>query len=306
MLAGRFSFALCALFCSLLACARPDAAPIKSTVVDARAAPSGLFLYRVEREKHVSYLLGTIHLGFGFDEVLTPKAQSAFAAARVVITETDLTDDPASRLVQAALLPAGQTLNQMLDEPTWNALLKRLDGQVPTPVLAQMKPWLPAVLLGIAELKEAFDKARPGKSERMMDVELMDRAEKEGKTLRHLETVDEQIAVFENISIEEQVSELRHALEEDSRAQARALVLAFQSGDETLLREALFDDQQMKNAPGFYRAVLFARNARWLPVIEGALAQGDAFIAVGAAHLLGAEGLLETLRVRDYQIARVY
>jgi uncharacterized protein YbaP (TraB family) len=305
MLFGRFSIALYTLVFSLLACAPKGAAPANTAERASAAPPKGLFLYRVERDGHVSHLLGTIHLGFGFEEVLTPAGHAAFDAAELVITETDLADDPASRLVQAALLPPGQTLNALLDAKTWQTLEARLAGQIPGPVLAQMKPWLPAVLLGIAELKEAFDALRPGNSERMMDVELMAEAAKAHKAQEHLESVDEQIAVFEGISLEEQISELTHALEADSRMQAHALVQAFESGDELKLSQALFDAEQMKAAPGFYQAVLFARNARWLPVVERALAKGGAFIAVGAAHLLGDRGLLHELRSRGYHVDRV-
>jgi uncharacterized protein len=303
---ARLRSALLILALSLLACARPSAgAPATAAQASNTAAPKGLFLYRVERDGHVSHLLGTIHLGFGLEEVLTAAGNAALDGARLVITETDLADDPASRLVQAALLPAGQTLNGILDAQTWSTLTARLAGQIPIPVLAQMKPWLPAVLLGIAELKEAFDALRPGTSERMMDVELMARAERKKQTLQHLESVDEQIAVFEGISLEEQISELRRALEEDSKTQARGLVEAFESGDEAKLCLSLFDAEQMKAAPGFYQAVLFARNERWLPVIERALRAGDAFIAVGAAHLLGERGILEALRSRGYRVERV-
>jgi uncharacterized protein YbaP (TraB family) len=295
------------LLCALLGCAHP--VPNTAPAAQHKSEPParGLFLYRVQPAGagRPSYLLGTIHLGFGFDEVLTPAARAAFDSAKVVITETDLTDDPASRLVQAALLPSGQSLKNLLDAKAWGALEARLAGQIPSPVLAQMKPWLPAVLLGIADLKQAFDELRPGQSERMMDVELMARAQQAQKPLQHLETVDEQIAVFEGISIEEQISELKQALERGSQDQARELVLAFDSGDEARLSRALFDDAQMKLAPGFYQAVLYARNARWLPPVERALGQGDAFIAVGAAHLLGNDGLLQQLRKRGYRVERV-
>ena len=308
MQARRLTLSLTALVLALLSCARPSA-PTKNADALARgdvAPPAGLFLYRIAKDDKVSHLLGTIHLGFGFDEVLTPTARAAFEGAKRVITETDLADDPATRLVQAALLPEGETLPALLDEATWKALELRLAGQVPSPVLAQMKPWLPAVLLGIAELKEALEALRPGKSERMMDVELIERAQKEHKTIEHLESVDEQISVFTSISLEEQISELRHALEEDSRMQARSLVQAFESGAEDKLTGALFNAQQMEQAPGFYQAVLFARNARWLPMVQAALTRGDAFIAVGAAHLLGQKGLLRELSKRGYAIQRVF
>lgn len=302
----QLRLALSLLLCALWACARP--APVATrTAGSGQSTPSGLFLYRVAPGAGgpASHLLGTIHLGFGFDEVLTPAARAAFENATFVVTETDLGDDPGGRLVKAALLPPGQSLPALVDAATWSALEERLKDQIPSPVLAQMKPWLPALLLGLAELKEAFDALRPGKSQRMMDVELMARATESAKELSHLESVDEQIAVFEGISLEEQIAELRHALAADSREQARELVAAFESGDEARLGRALFDAEQMRLAPGFYEAVLFARNARWLPLVEHALAQGNAFIAVGAAHLLGDHGLLEALRKRGYRVERV-
>jgi uncharacterized protein YbaP (TraB family) len=303
--------ALLALTLGLLACARPPAAAPAPQTPSAPAqlqpaAPPGLFLYRVERDGHASHLLGTIHLGFGFDEVLSADAKRAFHNSRAVVTETDLGQDPAGRLVQAALLPQDQQLSQLLGEPAWSGLVERLGQQLPPPLLMRMKPWLPAVLLGLTELRQAFDEAKPGASERMMDIELMARAREREMTLLHLETVDDQIAVFEQISLEEQLSELRHALTEDSRGQARALVDAFASGNEEQLVRALFDAEQMKSAPGFYQTVLFARNERWLPTLEPLLAQGDTFVAVGAAHLFGEQGLLRAFRARGYAVTRVY
>ena len=306
---ARLGLALFALTLSLVACARsqtvaptPQAAPARLVPT----APPGLFLYRVERDGHASHLLGTIHLGFGFDEVLSAEARRAFHGSRSVVTETDLGQDPAARLVQAALLPQDQQLSQLLGEPAWSGLVERLGQQLPPPILVRMKPWLPAVLLGLTELKQAFDEAKPGASQRMMDMELMARARERQMTLLHLESVDEQIAVFEQISLEEQLSELRHALSDDSHGQARALVDAFASSDEQQLVRALFDAEQMKSAPGFYQTVLFARNERWLPTLEPLLSQGDTFVAVGAAHLFGEQGLLHAFRQRGYTITRVY
>lgn len=307
MLLARLRYTLALVLVALVSCAKAPAAPPAQAAQPAarKAPPAGLFLYRVQRAGQVSHLLGTIHLGFGFDEVLNEPGRLAFQGSRVVVTETDIGQDPAGRLVQAALLPAGESLDAMLDPPTWDALQARLAREIPPPVLARMKPWLPAVLLGLTELKQVFDQARPGASERMMDLELTARARATQKRLVHLETVDEQIAVFEQIALEEQLSELRHALTDAGRAQARSLVEAFASGDQTALERALFDGEQMKSTPGFYQTVLFARNARWLPTLERVLSEGDAFVAVGAAHLLGERGLLAELSQRGYSVTRV-
>lgn len=291
----------------LLGCARPaPATPTTTPVAAAKAPPPALFLYRVEQAGKVSHLLGTIHLGFGFEDVLTPAARAGYDAAKLVITETDVGADAAERMMRAALLPEGQTLDTLLTPETWTALQARLASQIPPLVLVHLRPWLPAVLLGIMELTRAFDELRPGQSSHMMDVELIELARKQGKRLEHLESVDEQIAVFESITIAEQAAELQHALTEESAGQSRALVQAYGSGDEQQLSRALFDAEQLASAPGFYKAVLYDRNERWLPRLQQALAAGDAFIAVGAAHLLGDSGLLASLTQRGYEVTRVY
>ena len=298
--------ALFSLLVLLLGCARhAPSTPLPATQV-VRSPPPGLFLYQVERAGKVSHLMGTIHLGFGFEEVLTPAARAGFERATLVITETDVGADAAERMMRAALLPPDQSLQTLLDAESWQTLQSRLGGQLPTPVLVHLRPWLPAVLLGIMELTRAFEEVRPGQSAHMMDAELMELARVQNKRLEHLESVDQQIAVFESISLEEQLAELKHTLTEQSSGQSRELVQAFVSGDEQQLSQALFDAAQLEQAPGFYKAVLFDRNARWLPVLDTALAQGNTFVAVGAAHLLGGGGLLSSLARRGFRVTRVY
>lgn len=305
MRSGRFTAALLAFVVALVACRSPAAAPESPASALAKTHPRALFLYRVERAGHVSHLLGTIHVGFGFEEVLTPDAERAFEAARRVITEADIGEDPSARLIQAALLPAGESLEAMLDPSSWSELTARVGTQLPPPVLTRLRPWLPAMLLGLSELKQAFDEIKPEQGERMMDLELVARAKKAGKQVSHLETIDQQIAVFEKISLEEQLAELRQALTQNGLEQARALVQAYESGDEERLTKALFDAEQMESAPGFYETVLFARNQHWLPIVEQAAQEGGAFVAVGAAHLLGDRGLLKALAQRGYHVSRV-
>ena len=286
--------------------AQHEAARAPRQVAPSPAEPAGLFLYAVQRDGRVSHLLGTIHLGFGFEEVLTQDARERFEHSKQVITETDLAPDSAARLMRAALLPPDQSLERMLDAEAWHKLQARLGRQLPQAVLTHLRPWLPAVLLGIDDLKHALDQLRPGKSAHMMDLELTRLAREAGKRVRHLESVDEQIALFDAISADEQLAELRHALDADSAQQSRALVEAFASGDERALSSALFDAEQIARAPGFYKVVLFERNAHWLPVLERAMAEGDTFVAVGAAHLLGESGLLAELRLRGYEVSRVH
>ncbi len=278
--------------------------PCGDTPAGARATP-GLFLYDVEKDGKCSWLLGTIHLGFGFDEVLTDASRQRFQKAHTVVMETDVTTADPARLMQAALLPKGQSLRAMLGEPTWSALVQKLGPMVPAPMLDQLEPWMPATMLGLTEIQEALKQERPDSEGRMMDAELMQLARQRQLTLTFLETVDEQIAIFEAIPQKEQIEELARALAEEQVNVGRIMVGAFASGDEQALTHALFDAERMSETPGFYEAVLFDRNQRWLARLEALFTQGNAFVAVGAGHLLGERGIITALKQKGYRVTRL-
>jgi len=285
----------------------------RTAVPSARPAPApppprptpGLFLYEVQSAAGTAHLLGTIHLGFGFDEVLTPDARRRFEASERVMTEADIGSADPETLVQAALLPPERSLRKIVGPDTWQKLVARLGKQIPPPMLERLEPWLPAVMLGMQDLEEALAELKPGAQTRLMDLELTKQATALGKSISHFETVAEQIALFDTITLEEQVRELAQELTGESSDNARSLLTAFAAGDEQALARALFDEEQQTLAPGFYERVLYGRNERWLPVIERETTRGGAFIAVGAAHLLGPRGIVEELRKRGYRVTRV-
>ncbi len=288
------------------ACAKPTAVPVVAPVQPVVAEPTpGLFLYEARKGQGSVLLLGTIHMGFGFDEVLTPRARARFSAATRVMTEADVSAADPERLIQAALLPPEQSLHRTIGEGTWQKLVARVGAQIPEPLLDRLEPWLPSVMLGLEDLEHALDELSPRSKTRQMDVELMAEAQRSGKALSYFETVEQQVAIFDSIPLEEQVRELTRTLESETSAQAKSLLVAFQAGDEQALAKALFDETEIATSPGFYERVLYQRNERWLPIIEQEAARGGAFIAVGAGHLLGERGLLAALAQQGYVVERL-
>lgn len=285
--------------------AAPVAVQAESVGPEKQRTP-GLFLYEIAGPHDtVTHLLGTMHVGFGFDEVLTEDAQRRFQAAARVLLEADVTAADPNQMRERALLPAGQSLRKLLGEPSWKVLVERLGPQIPPPFMERMKPWLPAVTLGLMDLDVALREIKPEGRARMMDVEVMTRARAEKKPLVFLETVDEQLAMFDRVPLEEQIGELRRTLLEGASAQGKVMLRAFADGDEQALTTSLFAPEQLADAPGFFDVVLHQRNERWMPVLEREVERGGAFVAVGAAHLLGERGLLAELERRGHRVSRV-
>jgi uncharacterized protein YbaP (TraB family) len=63
-----------------------------------------------------------------------------------------------------------------------------------------------------------------------------------------------------------------------------------------------------KETPESYRLMIVNRNNDWLPQIAQKLdgaKSGNTLIVVGAAHLIGPDGLVEKLKAKGYKVERI-
>jgi uncharacterized protein len=286
--------------------AAAEAQPNAASSTPAPAAPPGLFLYAAERDGATTLLLGTIHLGFGFEQVLTREAKQRFQAARLVIAEMDPDAAAAQQVMDAGMLPRGESVRGLVGDALYAALVQRLGPRMPEPVLASMKPWLIGVVIAMDELTQALDKRGPEAQTHRMDEEMLAAAKQRGLARAYLETAEEQLRFLESVPVSEQRDELAHMLTEEAHAQTEAMVDAYARGDEAALTAACFSPEHMARAPRFFEQMLYARNARWLPVVLAEHARGGSFVGVGVAHLLGPQGLLASLSAQGFAVHRVY
>jgi uncharacterized protein YbaP (TraB family) len=84
------------------------------------------------------------------------------------------------------------------------------------------------------------------------------------------------------------------------------MTAAYRTGDVRGLEAVLTDEQhRLGLSEDQLRLLLGARNERWLPFVEKLVAEGGGFLAAGAGHLPGTDGLVALLRARGYQVTRV-
>jgi len=123
------------------------------------------------------------------------------------------------------------------------------------------------------------------------------KAQADGKPISGLETLDEQLGVLQHMSNADQARFLDMVVSEmhDVEGETQSVVNAWRSGDAAKLAALLSDEY--KSFPNLYRVLVSERNKRWVPQIEKLLHENhDAFVVVGALHLVGDGGLLELLR----------
>ena len=166
--------------------------------------------------------------------------------------------------------------------------------------IRHMKPW--AVMM-------AFSGAPEGRG-LFLDMALQLEATRRDKPTYGLETMQEQIAVFNGMSLDDQVVLLRDAVQTASMTgdAIEELAQAYLKRDLAALL-ALQDKYKPADSRVYaemMRRLLTARNHNMAERLHERLQEGNAFIAVGALHLPGENGLLQLLRAAGYQLTRVY
>jgi uncharacterized protein YbaP (TraB family) len=264
------------------------------------------FLWKVTRGESIVYLVGSVHLLSKDYYPLSPALEAAFLQSDLLVEELDLGEMYASdsqlQLLARGLLPAGQTLDAVLTPSTYQLVGDRAAGLgLPLEPLARFKPWaLALTLLGLEWQKAGFD-ATLG-----LDRHFYDRARADGKEVRGLETLDFQIAFFDGMTMEEQDRLLASTLKEleTQKALVTRLADAWKAGDAPTVERIVLQD--LRQEPRMYQRLLVDRNRAWLPQIDALFARpGRAFVVVGAAHLVGPDGLLELLRAKGYAIEQL-
>ena len=264
------------------------------------------FMWKVEGEGGaVAYVLGSLH-------VLTPEwyplnatINKAFTESKVLIEEVDIaeTSDPAQMMsaLMKAMLTDGKTLDQVI-APELYADVKQRAEKVGLPMMAinRMKPWLVAITLTAPVLQAAGYKPELG-----VDRHFYDRAVESGMKRQALESLQYQLDRFDQMTPSLQEAFLKSTIIDldNEVAAVKEMAQAWGFGDVAAVEK--FTLTALKGAPELYQRLLVERNNNWIPQVESCLKQNaGCFIVVGAAHLVGPDGLPALLAKKGYKVSQ--
>jgi uncharacterized protein YbaP (TraB family) len=272
----------------------------------ARADDGGHVFWEVTGRHNTVYLLGSVHLLHADDSALPSVTEAAYLDAETVVEELDLANSAAEmfkpEVVAMQVLPPDQTLPGVLG-PELHARLAAAAGELglAPDFLARMQPWFVAVLIAELRYTKAGYSAQDG-----VDYQIATRAQRDGKPLKGLETVAQQLGFLATMPMDEQREFLAATLEESAdAAELREITAAWRKGDLKRLEKLLRDGEL--ESPELYQRIVVDRNRAWLPQIEAMLADAgdhDYLVVTGAAHMVGKQGLVELLREKGYSIKR--
>lgn len=247
------------------------------------------------------YLFGTIHSEDPGVITLAPQVEQAFTGSRQVVLELNPDAEAMAAGAAAMLLTDGRRLPEIIGNELFAQAAAALRTRgIPEALAERMKPWAVAATLSIPAPETG----------RVLDMVLFERAQQAGKTVHGLETIAEQLGVFDGLSLDDQVMLLRDAVEHfaDLDAMLDELLAAYKRQDLAAMMSinaAALARSDPRLAREFQRRLIVDRNHRMAERMEPYLRQGGAFIAVGALHLAGDQGLVRLLEQRGYTVRAV-
>jgi uncharacterized protein YbaP (TraB family) len=268
------------------------------------------FLWKVTGPKGVVYLLGTIHAGKADFYPLPSIIEESFKSADTLIEEIDTSEPAEAARVQQAFMengdyPNGDTINNHLSEVTRSHLTAYVkEGGLPEQAVAHMRPWLVSMLVELREMKQmGFDPSYG------LDQHFLDEAQQSHKQIGALEDAGSQLKLLSSLSEEFQDRLLLNSLVDMAKSHdvVDLLTRAWQSGDTAALQELITgsvrDYPQLKP---LMTKLIDDRNTTMAAKIERFLQTPKCyFVAVGAAHLVGDNGILSQLQRKNFTVEQL-
>jgi len=260
-------------------------------------------LFQIERSgEPAGFLFGTIHSEDPRVMSLPPAVEQAFLLSPVLCLEVDMAPANLLASVSGMFLQDGRRLQEIVGPGLYQRLVPvARERGIPEVSLRHYKPWAIAVLLSTPA-------AETGE---FLDLMLYRRALQLGKPILGLESVNEQLDLFDTLSGQEQVNLLEEALNNLEQLPTLFQTLLERYLDRDLaglmeINRQLLPEEGRDFAERFQVELLDRRNRRMVERLQRHLEKGGVFVAVGALHLPGEQGMLRLLQERGYQVVRKY
>lgn len=256
--------------------------------------------------KKPSYLYGTIHMIAKSDFFITAPTRQALEGSDKVVFEINLRKmmNPIAMLsiFSKAMMKDGKRLRDLLSPEDYALVKRKFEGLgMPLTMLERVKPLF---LASFAEGDGMPDK----NSSTSYEMEFLEIAEKNHKSLDGLETVEFQMSIFDSIPYRAQAEMLVANLKSDKKedGEFKKMVDLYKKQDiEALCKTIQSDTTTAKGGEGlgnYENMLLVNRNRNWIPIMGRMMQQQKTFFAVGAGHLGGRYGVVRLLRKAGYQV----
>ncbi|WP_445722483.1 TraB/GumN family protein [Flavobacterium sp.] len=246
-----------------------------------------------------SYLYGTMHAVC--ETNIDDKVMKAFDETNQLYLEVDM-DDPnlQASMMGGLMMKDGVTITSLITEEEAKKLDAFLQKNIgfSLKMINTFKPFSISSMY-IPKLLDCPMKA--------VDTELMNISVAQNEEVFGLETIEDQMAVFDKIPYDVQIEELLKSAETDlkkDKEEMKKMLTIYKSEDiEAML--AFTKESENKLALDFEEELLINRNQNWIPIISKVAKEKPTFFGVGVGHLAGDKGVIKLLRKKGFKVEAV-
>lgn len=246
-----------------------------------------------------SYLFGTIHITC--DATLEADVKKALAETTQIVMELDM-DDPTmqSKMMQGMYLKDDKTLKDFVTEEEYKLIDSLFINNMGMSVklLENVKPFF---------LSSMFYPKMIDCPMQSFELELTKVASEQNEEILGLETIEEQLKVFDDIPLEDQYKDLVRMAEgslEKDKATFSKMLKIYKDEDINALIDIMNDDTNSTMSK-HQDVLLEQRNKNWISKIGEYAKEQPTFFGVGAGHLPGKNGVIQLLRNAGYTVTAI-
>ena len=264
-------------------------------------SPTILWEIKGKKVKSPSYLFGTIHM-ISKDKFYFPEEiQDKIKAADLIVMEIGGIAEQ-MKSIDLLLLHEG-TLFEHFSDSQLDSLLLFLEqelGLKQDQVKLMFNKMKPMALMQL--FSQAYFEDQPMSYELVIEQ----LANKNNIQIRGLETVEEQLAIFDAIPMQEQIKLIMESVNdfEQHKNQFKEMEAAYISQNLDSI-EVVIQSEENKSLMEYEDQLLNERNKNWIPEIKKMIKKNKTFIAVGAGHLIGDNGLVKLLIDEGYELVPI-
>lgn len=284
----------------------------KKALAEAAKIPNarGIF-WKIEKPGVApSYLLGTMHVTDPRVLKMPSGADKGLAEAKTIVVESNEILDQNKAMAgilskpELTMLTDGKTIEKLMKPDDLAVLEEGLKKRgVPLATVSRMQPWM---LMSLVSLP-ACELARQGNTA-FLDKRIALDAAAEGKAVKGLETLAEQLSAMAAIPTEMHLKSLVETIKlgpkmDDVFETMTQLYLSGEIGfTMPFLKQVAPDGSDNAGYAEFEELIVTKRNHLMAERAAPILSEGNVFMAVGALHLPGEEGLVELLREQGFTV----
>ncbi|WP_444997216.1 TraB/GumN family protein [Aliikangiella sp. IMCC44359] len=263
-------------------------------------------VWKATKDEATVYLGGTIHFLRQQDYPLPKEFEQAYQASQAVTFETDISQLRSPKMMQMMLKLLSyqdeRTISSVVTQETYQKLEQHAKKRgVSLDFYRKAKPgMLMSVFL-------AYELQIMGATQEGIDAHFSKRAEKDKKSALFLETPEEQLNFLAQMGLNNEDAFYLNMLQDftNTNEQFSQMIKLWRSGNAKGLDE-LANDLMKKDYPKMYQSLLVDRNNNWMPIIENYFKTKEVeFVLVGAAHLVGEQGIVKQLQKKGYQLEKL-